>query len=208
MATQKAEKTKRADGPVKVSYIDTDGKEHDRVPLSVKTLKVTQRSDGKTKMFDLGKIGQPVIMQMAAQSAAKRIDISSRNAVKAKPDASVITVADDLFANLVAGKFTIRGEGKGGQGRTFDFDMWDVIYHRAYDVKRKSNTKLPAWSDKQSNLLRAKLESMEPKARNKYLTSAQADDPVLKLERMNYVAQGLKEAAKTQKGDDTFADLF
>lgn len=210
MATQAAtaDKVKRDVGPVKVSYLAADGKEHDRVIADVKSVKVLQRSDNKAKIYGLDKVPANMVGMLVASALAKRFDISARNAVKADSKASVIDVSDGIFTNIISGKFSSRGEGKGGPGRSFDFDMWISVFHAAHDMKRKAKPSLPVWTDVQDAKMRAKLEAMDGKARNKYLNETQAKDPVLKLAKTEYTLANLRTAAKATKGGDAFADLF
>lgn len=209
MATQAATK-KRADGPVKITYLDAAGKSHDRVPANVASVNVLDRSANKSTVYKLDDLSDEILCQLAAQGFGKRADITARNAVKADPKASVTTVTSELWSNLKSGKFSTRGEGKGGPGRTFDFDMWREVWENAWNVKNKNkDPKCPTpWTDKHTAKLQAKFDSFTPADRNKYINTQIKNDPILALERNAQKQRALKEAAKEKKVNDSFADFL
>jgi len=223
MAVQAAPKTngaadddkKRAEGPVKISYVGANGEAHDRVPDDVKFVRVLDRIGNKAKDYPMDKVPPLMLLMHAAQGIGKRFDIGARNSYKADPAASITLSSDELFVNILAGKFSSRGEGKGGPGRSFDFEKWVWVWQSAYNSKRKGNPKIAPWTDVASQRFQTKLEAMEPAPRRQWIKEQLAADPVFSVAEAEYKLMVQKQAAKAVAKDakdapvtDSFADLF
>lgn len=214
MATQASPtdtKKKRGTGPLVITYIGADNKEGKRVPENGSQLKVASR-DGKSKVYSFDGLPVAVQKQLGMLAFAKTLDIFARNGAK-EDGANVMTLVEEKYASLKDGKLYSRGEGKGGPGRSFDYDKWVTIGKMIQDIRVKNKVEdkrtgkpVVAATDKDLAKLRLKLESMLPKDRQKYILDM-GKNPIAKLAKSQYEAMAAKKAMDSDEEDDDL-DLF
>lgn len=204
-ATAKSEpaasvKGKKGEGVVVVRFVDSkDTGDLKRVPADVHAVTVANRK-GASKSFVIDQLPPALRNQLAAFALGKRMDIHVRNSAK-EDGSDVVEIASQLFEALKAGKFYTRTEGKGGPGRTFDFDKWVEIMKITADKRKK-----PATAKNLADF-RKKLESFSsPKDRSAYLNGLMKD-PVVKVAKNEVEAREEKKKIGTTDYD-ALADAF
>jgi len=198
-----AEKTKRGTGPVVVTYIDAENKEHKRVPATISQIKVASRDGKKSKNYAVDKLSPATMKQMVGFAIAKKFDTGIRNSADDDGMVDVIASADAMWANFVEGKLYTRGEGKGGPGRTFDVQMWADILVAAYERKTK---KVATEADKKKALV--KVESVEGASRREMINGWLRNDPLIKIIKSEMDLKKAKESAKGKDGKSVLDELF
>lgn len=199
----KVKKSKRANGPVTITYLDNSDKMHKRVPSEVKGIVVTSNKDQKSNTYSINDIPPAVRNQLAAMALAKRADTYIRNTVRKGGDESVVSLANSVFDTLKSGKIYTRAEGSGTVGRPFDIELWmDTI------IECSKLKKMPAPTEKKLQDIRAKLESLSPKERRDN-TMRWQKDATFELALGNVKSARLRKKIKDSDGEyDAMADMF
>lgn len=190
--------TTRGNGPVAVTYVDSEGKTHKRVPERVVGVVVSDKS-GKSRTYKLSDLAPAMINGLAASGLGKKLDIFVRNTVKNDEASDVAETADKLFGQIKAGSLYTRGEGKGAASK-FDVEKWIDIMSQAAELDKKPLT------EKSKNTLRAKLMSVQGRERQGLVMSWQR-----KIASVNLVIKtmNIQKAKNAVKASTTHvADLF
>jgi hypothetical protein len=210
MATATAEvakkgRTKKGEGPYTLSFVDGENKDSARIPANVASLKVADKA-GKSKTYALSGLSPAIIHQLAADGMKRRLDASMRNNIGG--DKTAIVLADEAYANIKAGKLYSKGEGKGGAGRTFDFDLWVMAIERTAKLKNANDPKKHKAATKaQLEALRTKLTAATPKDRAE-MTAKWKKDPTFVLAKKQVDAERAGKQEIKDTDTDALADLF
>lgn len=162
--TAKRGRAKKGEGPYSIAFVDMENKEHPRVPANVHSIKIALK-DGKSQTFAL-EFQPGIIKQLAAEGLKRRLDASVRNGIGGEKSALVI--AGEVHKAIEDGKLGApkREGGKGGPGRTFDYDMYVSSIERTAQIMKQSNPKAKLPSKQDLANLRTKLEAMSTQERN------------------------------------------
>lgn len=201
-------RAKKGEGPYSVLFVDADNKDVPRIPANVTAMKLVEKG-GKSKSYSLAGLSPAILHQLAVDGLRRRIDAFVRNSIGG--DKTAIVLADEMFGNIKSGKLYLKGEGKGGAGRSFDFDLWVSAIERTAQLKAKadkSKKKQPA-TEKQLAALRAKLESATPADRSTMIKNWK-NDPIFALAKKQIDAERASKNVKEAKDSDVdaLADLF
>lgn len=205
---------KRGDGPLVITYGDAANKnDHKRVPESVTSVIVTDKTGKKSKTYSVEKLSPAIRNQLAALALSSKIKVYVNNSAE-EDGSDAIECADEVYKLALDGKLYARGEGKGGPGRTFDPSIWVESVKQATEMQAKSgvkNTKtgqpIKAATDAQLEALRTKLMSMAPKERTQEILKFQRN-PIINLCYQQLKAAKAKEAAKGVKTESIVDELF
>lgn len=200
-------RAKKGEGPYTISFVDTDNKDTARIPASVHAVKIADKS-GKSKAYAVSSLEPKVLHQLAALGLGRKLDAFMRNSIGG--DKTAIVLADEMYANVKSGKLYLKGEGKGGAGRSFDFDLWVSAIQRTAELHNKADPKKQKPATKaQLDSVRVKLESADSAGR-KALIDRWKKDPVFVLAKKQVDAErATKNAGETKAGDvNALADLF
>jgi hypothetical protein len=159
---------KKGEGPVTFMFLDTENKEHARVPSNVDGVKVTAK-DGKSQTFKVGTLAPAILQQMAADALKRKFDMAIRSGYSAEKN-NVISLATESFENIKSGKLFVRaasGTGGKGAGRTFDAGYWVGVTERYAKLlsDRDPKKNKPA-SKAQLEALKTKLEASTTQQRD------------------------------------------
>src|SRR5512138_2345603 len=112
MTATDTEKTakKRGDGPIAISFLDAEGKEHKRVPKGVKHIHVKPKSGDPIK-FDLSQLSPDTVMAYAAMGLAGRKKTYVLNHMNTKGDGSdAIPLVNEIWTDALAGNIYAKSE--------------------------------------------------------------------------------------------------
>lgn len=194
---------KKGDGPVTVSFIDSENKSFKRVPAGVHSVVVADRHN-KVKQYSMSAIPPTVVMQLAADALKKRLDAHGRNSANDKGD-NVIENTDKLFEAIKKGKIYLKGEGKGSPGKKFDFDLWIDTMVLATDLMNLKNPKQKLMTAKNKEAMRIVLEAKTPTERTEQVKKWKSNS-IFSLAYARIKAKREEEAA-AKSGDGDFSVL-
>jgi hypothetical protein len=130
---------KKGEGPFVINFLDADGKDFNRVPAAVKNVQVADKK-GVKKSFALSEITPATIYQLAASELKRKLN-SGISADFDEKSNNVISLAENIFADIKSGKLFQRAESKPGAGRTFDTGMWVDVVARMSKIMNTSKPK-------------------------------------------------------------------
>ena len=93
----------RGNGPVKIVFVDGEGKPHKRIADGVSKISVTDTRTNKHKQFDVDALSSEMLFQLAVGLVGHRMLTNIRNAAKVNPTADVLSIAESIFENLKKG---------------------------------------------------------------------------------------------------------
>lgn len=207
-AAKVSTRKKKGDGPIAVSYIDAENKASNRVTATVDSIQIGSK-DGKQKQgFAINSLPPAIVKQLAAMALKSEMIRFVNNGVD-DTGSNIVTLANQKFASIKEGKLFQRSEqGKGAQGRQFDFEFYVNVMKRTAELKNKKNSKIALASAKQLAAVKTLLESKTPKDRTVQIKTWDKD-PVFKLASMQLKAEAAAAAAKDGVGEvDALAGLI
>lgn len=211
MATQAAPAKKtRGNGPLVISFVGSDNKEGKRVSDGAQ-VKVADKA-GKSVVFSFDSLPVAIQKQLGIKALAKELDIYGRNGADDN-GSNVLDLVKEKYSAFKDGILYSRAEGgKGGPGRSFDFDKWVQVAKLRQDIRVKNKVQdkngkvVVAATEKQLESYRLKLEGMTPELRKAH-TAEIAKSPIGKLALSQYMALQAKAAMDDDEtGEDV--DLF
>jgi len=169
MAVEAAKQT-RGEGPVAINYVDAEGKAHRRVPMTGAGLSIVPKGAEQGKVYNLTDLPESVKLALMLSGAGNRIKTYITN--HGNPDGSdAVSLADEIWADFVAGKLYSRVAGEGGSkaGRQFDGSIYAEAWRAAFaamakkGLKKKDGSAIVPLTDDQVLDMQTKLETMSTK---------------------------------------------
>lgn len=179
MATQaapvKATRAKKGDGPIAVKFLNSKNEETKRADAETESIRISDKS-GKSKDYSVAKLSLPTLRQLALDALKRKVVSAVNSGSKSNGSVDVIKVSDDIYNNIVAGKFYVRAEGGAKPGRKFDVDIWADAMLRTSEIKSQMpNSKVKVFSKKIIDDFKTKLETMPDKDRKVFTAKLQND---------------------------------
>lgn len=151
------------DAVYKIVFIDSDGKEHNRVPLNVVSVKVIP-AGGQPEVVNLKDFHNTTLWQSVALTARGKLQVFLKDVKKNSIDQVPGLVAEFVKSAKEATLFVPK-EG-GGPGRAFDYEFWIDVIAKVAELKIKAGVpNAKPMSAEAKEALRTKLQSMTPEQR-------------------------------------------
>lgn len=164
-------KATRGEGLVKTAFVNAEGNDHKRVPKGVLAVIVNGKS------YALSQLSQEVKDELVAFAVSTRIKTYVNNhADEAKKGEDVPALADQVFADLVAGKLYAATSEGGKAVKPFDSQIYLDAVKIGSQERNKVDPSKPVISEAQLAQLKTKIEvDLSGKERVAYLARIKAD---------------------------------